>query len=283
MARHAIDAAVISLSPPGVCFGDQGLADELARLVNEQHRGARRAAPPTASPGSRCCRCRTSTARSPSWPTRSTTLGLDGVMLLSNVAGTYLGDPALGPAVRRARPPRRVRLPAPDRRPRSRPPLPEHPIWLYEFPFDTTRAVANLVYSGTLERCPRHPPAGVPPRRRRRRSWPTASHRSRRASPSGAARGARRRPRPSSAGSGTTPACRTTSSRAGRRSSWRPPSGSSSGPTGRTPPCRPRATRRPGSTGSGPDRARASTPRTPPCSSRGWPRRSTWPPPSGDR
>ena len=36
MARHAIDAAVISLSPPGVFFGDQGLADELARLVNER-------------------------------------------------------------------------------------------------------------------------------------------------------------------------------------------------------------------------------------------------------
>jgi predicted TIM-barrel fold metal-dependent hydrolase len=27
-------------------------------------------------------------------------------------------------------------------------------VWLYEFPFDTTRAVVNLVYSGTLERCP---------------------------------------------------------------------------------------------------------------------------------
>jgi 6-methylsalicylate decarboxylase len=35
------------------------------------------------------------------------------------------------------------------------PPLPQHPVWLYEFPFDTTRAIANLIYSGTLERCPR--------------------------------------------------------------------------------------------------------------------------------
>ncbi len=38
--------------------------------------------------------------------------------------------------------------------PTPAPALPEHPIWLYEFPFDTTRAVVNLIYSGTLERCP---------------------------------------------------------------------------------------------------------------------------------
>ena len=35
MERHEIDAAIISPSPPGVAFGDQGLANELARLLNE--------------------------------------------------------------------------------------------------------------------------------------------------------------------------------------------------------------------------------------------------------
>ena len=29
-----------------------------------------------------------------------------------------------------------------------------HPPWLYEFPFETTRAITNLVYSGTFERHP---------------------------------------------------------------------------------------------------------------------------------
>ncbi len=29
-----------------------------------------------------------------------------------------------------------------------------HPAWLYEFPFDTTRALANLIYTGTFERYP---------------------------------------------------------------------------------------------------------------------------------
>lgn len=34
MARHGIDAAVLSLSPPGVFFGDGGLTKEFARSVN---------------------------------------------------------------------------------------------------------------------------------------------------------------------------------------------------------------------------------------------------------
>ena len=33
-------------------------------------------------------------------------------------------------------------------------PLPQHPIWLYEFPFETTRAIANLIYGGAFERHP---------------------------------------------------------------------------------------------------------------------------------
>ncbi len=73
-------------------------------------------------------------------------------MLLSQVAGTYLGDPSLEPLMAEL-----------DRRaayvfvhptfPPNGQPLP-HPIWLYEFPFETTRAIANLIYSGAFERHP---------------------------------------------------------------------------------------------------------------------------------
>ena len=61
-----------------------------------RHRGgrARRA---RASPGWRRCRCPTSTPRCRARREATTSSALDGVMLLSNVAGTYLGDPALEP------------------------------------------------------------------------------------------------------------------------------------------------------------------------------------------
>jgi predicted TIM-barrel fold metal-dependent hydrolase len=79
-------------------------------------------------------------------------MGLEGVLLLSHVAGTYLGDPSWEALYAEL-----------DRRAAHvflHPTVPSvgvplaHPAWLYEFPFDTTRALANLVYSGTFERYP---------------------------------------------------------------------------------------------------------------------------------
>jgi 6-methylsalicylate decarboxylase len=80
-------------------------------------------------------------------------LGLDGLALLSNVGGIYPGDLAWDPLFEELE--RRAAYvflhPA---APPGPPPIPAHPVWLYELPFDTTRAAVNLVYSGTLERCP---------------------------------------------------------------------------------------------------------------------------------
>jgi predicted TIM-barrel fold metal-dependent hydrolase len=152
MERHAIDAAVLSLSPPGVSFGDQGLANELARMVNETTAALVREAPDRLGgmatvplPGVDDALAEVAHALD--------NLKLDGVILLSNVLGTYLGDPVWDPLFDEL-----------DRRgayvlihPHAPPyalPLPAHPIWLYEYPFDTTRAVVQLIYSGTLERCP---------------------------------------------------------------------------------------------------------------------------------
>jgi 6-methylsalicylate decarboxylase len=152
MARHAIDAAVIGLSPPGVFFGDQGLADELARLVNERIAEHVRAAPERFAglaflPLPDVDRALAELAYA------LDELGLDGVTLLSNVAGTYLGDPAWDPLFDELDRRGAYVFLHPTVAPGG-PPLPEHPVWLYEFPFDTTRALANLIFSGTLERCP---------------------------------------------------------------------------------------------------------------------------------
>ncbi len=152
MDRHRIDAAVVSLSPPGVWFGDAGLARELSRLVNEELGGARPRRP------SRFAGLATLPLPDVEGALAEIayaldTLGLDGVALHSNVDGVYLGDPGLRPDLRRARAPRRLRLRPPDpaARPRCRCPGPDLAAGV---PFDTTRAVVNLIYSGTLERCP---------------------------------------------------------------------------------------------------------------------------------
>ena len=151
MASYEIDAAVISTGPPGAFLGDQARANELARTANDElaaivreypHRFAALGLLPLPDVDAALAEL----------VYALDVLSLDGVALLSNVGGTYLGDPAWDPLFDEL-----------DRRgayvfvhptfPPHAPPLP-HPIWLYEFTFDTTRAIVSLIYSGTLERCP---------------------------------------------------------------------------------------------------------------------------------
>jgi predicted TIM-barrel fold metal-dependent hydrolase len=80
-------------------------------------------------------------------------LQLDGVALLSNVDGVYHGDPAWDPLWMELERRGAYAMLHPSAPP-SPPPLAHHPVWLYEYPFDTTRAIVNLIYSGTLERSP---------------------------------------------------------------------------------------------------------------------------------
>ncbi len=152
MARYGIARAVVSLGPPGVFFGDQGAADELARAVNEEAAALVRTDPdhlaalaflPLPDVGAAL----TELAHS------LDVLRLDGVFLLSNVAGRYVGDPAWDPLFDELERRRAYVFVHPALPPHPLP-LSHHPVWLYEFPFDTTRAIVELIYSGTLERCP---------------------------------------------------------------------------------------------------------------------------------
>jgi 6-methylsalicylate decarboxylase len=152
MERYAIDAAVISTGPPGAFLGDQSRANELARTANEEIASIVRGAPQKFA-GLALLPLPDVDAALAELAHALDTLGLDGVMLLSNTAGTYLGDPAWEPLYAEL-----------DRRgayvfvhpgfPPGGAPLPQHPVWLYEFTFDTTRAIAQLIYAGTFERHP---------------------------------------------------------------------------------------------------------------------------------
>src|SRR3954468_16747536 len=96
MERHEIDAAVMSLSPPGVFFGDHGLAGELARMVNEQTAALVRSDPARFA-GLAVLPLPDVDRALDELGHALDVLQLDGVVLLSNVAGTYPGDPAWDP------------------------------------------------------------------------------------------------------------------------------------------------------------------------------------------
>jgi 6-methylsalicylate decarboxylase len=152
MERHAIDAAVVSLSPPGVWFGDAGLARELARLVNEETAALVRAEPARFA-GLATLPLPDVEGAMAEIAYAFDELGLDGFALLSNFDGAYLGDPAFAPVFDELER-RGAYVFVHPIQPATPSPLPEAPVWVQEFPFDTTRAVVDLIYSGTLERCP---------------------------------------------------------------------------------------------------------------------------------
>jgi 6-methylsalicylate decarboxylase len=153
MVRYAIDAAAISVGPPGAYLGDQGRANELARAANESLATIVRGDPGRFA-GVALLPLPDVDAALSELAYAFDHLDLDGVVLFTNIAGVYLGDSRWEPLYAEL-----------DRRgaytfvhptmPPYPPPLDEeHPVWLYEFPFDTTRALVHLIYSGTLERYP---------------------------------------------------------------------------------------------------------------------------------
>lgn len=153
MAQYQIAATVVSLPPPGVFLGDQTQANELARQVNEfyaalvwEHpkRYAALAALPL--PDVEAALAELAHALD--------VLRLDGVALFTQTAGLYLGDPRWEPLMAEL-----------DRRgayvfvhptlPPYTNPLAQTPVWVLEFPFETTRAITHLLYSGVFHRYPR--------------------------------------------------------------------------------------------------------------------------------
>lgn len=153
MDRLGIATSLLSISSPGVYFGDAAAARGLAREMNEIGRRAvvdhpgrfglfgSLPLPDVDAAVAEVAYCRDR-------------LDAAGFVLLTNVGGTYLGDPAWEPLFREL-----------DRRaarvfihPTS-PACWEHtalgrPRPMLEFFFDTTRAVVDLVLNGTVARYP---------------------------------------------------------------------------------------------------------------------------------
>jgi 6-methylsalicylate decarboxylase len=154
MGRYEIDAAVISPGPPGAYLGDQGQANEIARAANESIAELVRASPERLA-GLALLPLPDVVAAIEELSFALERLHLDGVMLLSNVAGCYLGDARWQPLYEELDRRGAYVFVHPGMPPHALPLGDVHPVWLYELPFDTTRALAHLIFSGTLERHPR--------------------------------------------------------------------------------------------------------------------------------
>jgi len=154
MDRHGIAAAVTSISAPGVHFGDAAAARDLARRCNEisarlvsdhpERFGAFATLPlPDVDGALRELEHALDTLR------------LDGVVLLaSQHDGRVLGDPAFDQLFAELDRRRAVVFVHPTI-PKSSETIPiDVPGFAAEFTFDTSRAILNLVWSGTAERCP---------------------------------------------------------------------------------------------------------------------------------
>jgi len=148
--RNGCAAAVVSAGPPDVWLGDIEQSHRLTQIINEY--------------GAEMVRDQ---------PRRFATLPLpdvdfslkqieyacdvlkaDGIGLLSNYDGKWPGDPSFAPVFDEFNRRHAVVQIHPTAGKHTHGLLPEPAPPIIEFMFDTTRAITNLLYSGTFARCP---------------------------------------------------------------------------------------------------------------------------------
>ncbi|WP_410597290.1 amidohydrolase family protein [Amycolatopsis sp. lyj-23] len=153
MDRWGIAVSLLSISSPGVHFGDDAAARKLARHVNDTGAEVRRAHPdrfghfaslPLPDVDGALAELAYAVDE----------LGCDGVTIETNAGGRYLGDPSFGPLwteLERRRTPVFVHPTSP---PHAEAISLGRPRPMLEFLFDTGRAVSDLVFAGVLQRHP---------------------------------------------------------------------------------------------------------------------------------
>lgn len=148
-----IETGILSISSPGVHHGDDVAACRLARRVNEagaavvgrrpDRFGLFASLPLPDVEGS---------LREIEYALDE--LGADGIELKTNTLGVYLGDPRLDSVFDELNRRRATVFIHPTSPGFCTDCGLDHPRSVLEFPFDTTRAITNLIFSGTIQRCP---------------------------------------------------------------------------------------------------------------------------------
>ena len=151
MDDAGIATGVLSISAPGVHFGDDAAARDLAREINDLQAELVQDAPDRF--GHFAVLPLPDFDGAVAEAVRALDdLHADGVVLLSNAHGHYLGDPAYEPLCTELAARRTVVFVHPAEPPIAR--LDGLPSPLLDFPFDTTRAALDLVAHGVFDRHP---------------------------------------------------------------------------------------------------------------------------------
>jgi len=153
MDRAGIAVSVLSISSPGVWFGDAAASRALARSCNEacarmqaDHPGRFghfAALPLPDTDGS---------LREIEYAFE--TLGADGIALMTNYDDKWPGESAFAPVFEELDRRKAVVYFHPTAASFLTSAIPGVPPPTIEFPFDTTRAITSLLFGGTLSRCP---------------------------------------------------------------------------------------------------------------------------------
>jgi len=151
MNKNGISKAITSITTPGVTVNDRAFSKDLARLCNEYAAELKADYPGRFD----------AFAALPLYEVEDAlkemeyaldTLQLAGVGLLSNINGIYLGDPKYDALFAELDRREAVVHIHPHDPPFGTIPNLKFPNALVEAPFDTTRAVANMIYNGTLDK-----------------------------------------------------------------------------------------------------------------------------------
>jgi len=154
MDRYGVAASVLSVSTPGVHFGSSQEAAALARRCNEycaelvaasQGRFGAFAALPLPAIDASLREIEYALDR----------LHLHGVGLFASYGEQFLGDPAWLPVMELLDSRGAVVFIHPMGHPSSRQLALRAPLWMLEYPIDTTRAALNLILHEVLDRFPR--------------------------------------------------------------------------------------------------------------------------------
>lgn len=152
MDRFGIDRAILSVAVPGVHLGDDHHAETLARRFNDY-----------------CAELKAITPRFDAFATlplpdvdgslraleqAQDELSLAGIGLFASYGDLFLGDPVFEPVMAELDRRAMTVFVHPMGHPTSHALNTAAPLWMLEYPFDTTRAALNLILSGTLDRFP---------------------------------------------------------------------------------------------------------------------------------